>query len=51
MIVEYLENFVKEVEICAMEEKEFERRRNGQQQGVSAQQGEVKLGIIGKMRK
>ena len=52
MIVEYLENFAKEVEICALEEKEFEmRRRSGQQQGVSGQQGEVKLGMIGKMRK
>jgi hypothetical protein len=48
MIVDYLENFVKEVEICAMEEKEYQRRKNGQ---AANMQTEVKLGIIGKMRK
>ncbi len=48
MVVEYLENFVREVEITAMEEREFERKKTGQTVGAL---GEPKLGIIGKMRK
>jgi hypothetical protein len=36
MIVDYLENFVKEVEICAMEEKEYQRRKNVQASNIQA---------------